>query len=107
MYTAEESEIYFWYLQYEDLDGDYGMDTEYCKGIGNCLYGTCMSCDWSNDMHGLAWDDDDFIEYWDYPEYWYKNIKVVLDYNTEQILVEKILTQDHKDFYVEEILNIN
>ena len=42
-----------------------------------CPEGICISCDWDT-QHDAAtgWDDPNFIEAWDYEEYWSKYVKV-------------------------------
>lgn len=38
--------------------------------------GECMHCDWRRQADAATgWDDPNFIEAWDYKEYWEKNIK--------------------------------
>lgn len=37
--------------------------------------GTCMDCDWKKQAIGKEWDSPDFIEWWDYSEYWVRYIQ--------------------------------
>lgn len=39
------------------------------------LAGTCIHCDWKKQAAGKEWDSPDFIEWWDYSEYWEQKIK--------------------------------
>lgn len=43
-----------------------------------------MYCDWDRTMAGKSWCDSSFIEFWDYPEYWFKNIRTELSLTTKE-----------------------
>ena len=76
VFEKEAYDKYFSYVWDEDypIDGIYKEAPPRCKG--NCADGYCIRCDWDYAMYNLHWDDDEFIEYWDWEDVWiryYKN----------------------------------
>lgn len=53
---------------FADLRGKDRVENSHPEGL-------CIHCDWYRSMEGKRWDDPDFIEAWDYDNYWLKFVR--------------------------------